>query len=89
VQLTSPSSVQHTSGDGTSLAFTFDSVHGQATSQQQMFAQVQDIVRAVLQGQNGSIIAYGQTGAFLRCRFRLCHIVCRPCLLHAGQSCSP
>ena len=65
VLLTSPSSVQHTSSDGSSLAFTFDGVHGQATSQEQMFAQMQDIVRAVLQGQNGSIIAYGQTGALL------------------------
>ena len=62
IEQTSASSVQHTASDGTRLAFTFDGVHGEDASQQDMFEKVQDIVRGVLQGHNGSIIAYGQTG---------------------------
>ena len=52
--------------DGSSLHFTFDKVHGlpngAANTQADVFSDIQDIVLSTLQGLNGCVMAYGQTG---------------------------
>jgi len=52
--------------DGSSLQFSFDKVHGlpdgAGNTQADIFADIQDIVLSALQGLNGCIMAYGQTG---------------------------
>lgn len=58
----SATSVKHTAADGSSLGFTFDGVHGTSTDQAQIFQEVKDLMHLVLHGQNGCIMAYGQTG---------------------------
>lgn len=62
IACTSTTTLQHTGADGSSLGFTFDGVHGASTDQADIFYEVQDIVCSVLHGQNGCIMAYGQTG---------------------------
>jgi hypothetical protein len=56
--------------DGSSLHFSFDKVHGLPdgahNSQADIFSDVQDIVLSVLEGLNGCIMAYGQTGLMLQ-----------------------
>ena len=47
---------------GSGLGFTFDSVHDSSTNQAEIFNEVKDLVYSVLHGQNGCIMAYGQTG---------------------------
>jgi hypothetical protein len=54
--------LRHNPVDGSSLAFTFDSVHDEGTTQAQIFDEVSDVVQSVLHGHNGCIICYGQTG---------------------------
>lgn len=57
--------------DGSSLPFSYDKVHGQpkgtSNSQADIFSGVSDIVQSVLQGFNGCIMAYGQTGGCSIC----------------------
>ena len=43
--------------------FNFNRVHGPQSSQQEVFEETVDIIDSILQGYNGSIIAYGQTSA--------------------------
>jgi hypothetical protein len=58
----SGTSLEFSSAYGSSLGFTFDSVHGSSTDQAAIFHEVKDLVYSVLHGQNGCIMAYGQTG---------------------------
>ena len=59
------------SGEGTSTSgaavrtFTFDSVHGKATRQQQFFEEsgVTALLDAALDGYSATVFAYGQTGS--------------------------
>ena len=46
-----------------SNSFTFDSIYGEASTQEDMFQDVKPIVHAVLSGYNGTVLAYGQTGS--------------------------
>ena len=62
VSCTPPTSLRHTAGDGSTLSFSFDGVHGEDTSQSEIFQEVKDVAQSVLQGYNGCIMAYGQTG---------------------------
>lgn len=71
--------------DGSSLQFSFDKVHGfpdgAHNSQADIFSDVQDIVLSVLQGLNGCIMAYGQTGLMpqavsSRHALRICAVQC-------------
>ena len=52
--------------DSSSLHFTFDKVHGlpdgAGNTQGDIFSDVQDLVLSTLEGLNGCIMAYGQTG---------------------------
>ena len=52
--------------DSSSLHFTFDKVHGlpdgAANTQGDIFSDIQDIVLSTLDGLNGCVMAYGQTG---------------------------
>jgi len=52
-------------GDNNSTAkhFTADAVHGQRSSQADVYDSVKEIVNAVASGYNGTIVAYGQTGS--------------------------
>ena len=43
--------------------FQFDKVFGPEDSQQEVFEDVKDVVRSVIDGQKVCIFAYGQTGA--------------------------
>ncbi len=61
--------------DGGSLHFLFDKVHGlpngASNTQANTFSDIQDIVQSTLEGLNGSVLAYGQTG--VSSRFSLIH----------------
>lgn len=46
-----------------SNSFTFDRIYGEVSTQEDMFQDVKPIVRAVLNGYNGTVLAYGQTGS--------------------------
>lgn len=49
------------------VEFTFDQVFGDATPQLELFrTSVEPIVRSVMEGFNGTIFAYGQTGTGVR-----------------------
>lgn len=50
-------------GTQESSNFTFDRIHGEASTQEDMFQDVKPIVHAVLNGYNGTVLAYGQTGS--------------------------
>ena len=43
--------------------FTFDAVHGEDSTQAEVYNSVKGIVDAVVEGYNGTIVAYGQTGS--------------------------
>ena len=43
--------------------FTFDAVHGEHSTQSEVYNSVKGIVDAVVEGYNGTIVAYGQTGS--------------------------
>ena len=49
--------------DSESKQFTVDAVHGQRSSQADVYDSVKEIVNAVSSGYNGTIVAYGQTGS--------------------------
>ena len=53
---------------GSSQKFTFDKVHGlpngAGNTQADIFSDVQDIVLSTLEGVNGCVMIYGQTGMF-------------------------
>ena len=51
------------SGRGARPCFTFDAAFGPASTQAQLFAEVQPVVTSVLDGYNVCIFAYGQTGS--------------------------
>ena len=62
--------------DGSSLQFMFDKVHGlpkgACNTQADIFSDIQDIVLSTLEGLNGCVMAYGQTG--LTSGFLLAHL---------------
>jgi DNA replication protein DnaC len=43
--------------------FMFDAVHGERSTQSEVYESVSGIVDAVVDGYNGTIVAYGQTGS--------------------------
>lgn len=47
----------------TAKQFTFDAVHGDSSTQEEVYNSVKGIVDAVVEGYNGTIVAYGQTGS--------------------------
>lgn len=48
---------------GTDKSFTFDSVYGPDSTQRQVYDETAfPLVESVIQGYNGTIFAYGQTG---------------------------
>lgn len=55
IDITVPSGGRH--------EFTFDQIFGMESSQENIFNAHSNLVNEVLDGFNGSIIAYGQTGA--------------------------
>lgn len=48
---------------GISKQFMFDAVHGEGSTQGDVYESVKGIVDAVADGYNGTIVAYGQTGS--------------------------
>eukprot|EP00884_Botryococcus_braunii_P002568 jgi/Botrbrau1/12311/Bobra.0205s0009.1 len=59
-----PTSVQHRGNDASqALEFTFDHVFDASATQDHVFDQVRPVIQSVLSGRNGTIMAYGQTGA--------------------------
>eukprot|EP00887_Chlorella_sp_A99_P003296 scaffold9.g3296.t1 len=47
----------------TNATFSFDRVLGEGASQEDVFEEVADVVRSVLAGYNGTVLAFGQTGS--------------------------
>jgi len=48
---------------GYSKQYMFDAVHGERSTQSEVYDSVKGIVDAVAAGYNGTIVAYGQTGS--------------------------
>ena len=48
---------------GNMKQYTFDAVHGERSTQGEVYESVKGIVDAVVAGYNGTIVAYGQTGS--------------------------
>ena len=48
---------------GSSKQYMFDAVHGERSTQSEVYESVKGIVDAVVDGYNGTIVAYGQTGS--------------------------
>ena len=54
------------SDDNTNVSskqYMFDAVHGEGSTQSEIYQNVRGIVDAVVDGYNGTIVAYGQTGS--------------------------
>lgn len=51
------------SNGGPSKQYMFDAVHGERSTQNEVYDSVKGIVDAVVGGYNGTIVAYGQTGS--------------------------
>lgn len=51
------------SKDGKSKIFNFDKIFGMNSSQEEVYAETQPLIRSVLDGYNVCIFAYGQTGS--------------------------
>lgn len=45
---------------GRDLDFQFDHVFGESSTQEQIFGAVRHVVQGVMEGFNGSLLAYGQ-----------------------------
>lgn len=50
-------------GGGLTKQYIFDAVHGERSTQSEVYDSVKGIVDAVVDGYNGTIVAYGQTGS--------------------------
>ena len=48
---------------GNSKQYMFDAVHGERSTQCEVYESAKGIVDAVVDGYNGTIVAYGQTGS--------------------------
>lgn len=49
--------------EGITKQYMFDAVHGERSTQSEVYDSVKGIVDAVVDGYNGTIVAYGQTGS--------------------------
>jgi len=48
---------------GNSKQYMFDAIHGERSTQCEVYESAKGIVDAVVDGYNGTIVAYGQTGS--------------------------
>jgi hypothetical protein len=48
---------------GCTKQYVFDAVHGERSTQSEVYESIKGIVDAVVDGYNGTIVAYGQTGS--------------------------
>lgn len=62
---------------GRDLDFSFDRVLGPDVSQTEVFDSVQAVIEGILEGYNGSILAYGQVGQCASQWPDLCMHACR------------